>query len=109
MNPASILVTVANSGTPTQVTADSSVWAVKIAVQQNPANTGRILIGKAGLNKTTLANVLVQLAATGTAVTAVPSYWTVESQDTTNRLRLADYWLDAEVNGESALVAYWTG
>ncbi len=107
MHPTTVLVTVANVGTAVRLTTDTSINACKISVQQDPANTKRIIVGTAGLVGSSLTNTIAHVAAAGTAVTAVPSGWSIETQDSTNRLYPSDYWFDCGANGEKAIVTYW--
>jgi len=81
-----------------QFSSESWLRAWRIDAQANPSNRGRVLVGVADMDSSTLSGVLAHLA-----VDAGPgSEWSVESQDNRNRLRPADYWLDAEVSAVAA-------
>lgn len=99
-------IIVATAGTPVQVSADATLLAAKILVQAVIGETGRMFLGTAGLDRTTHAGVIRQFHPTG-AGGAVPDSLHIDAPDGTNALRLADYWVDANVNGEGLLVTYW--
>lgn len=41
------------------------------------------------------------------ALSPPPDHFILQSQDASNSLRISDYFLDATVNGEGALVTYF--
>lgn len=101
-------VTVTTAGTPVRLTVGQSVPGTRIAchaimIQQLPGQTGRIIVGKSGMNSTTYAGCLAILA-TPTA-NLLPAA-NAGIADIPNGFNLADYWLDSTVNGEAALVSY---
>jgi hypothetical protein len=98
-------VTVASAGTPVPLASDPSVRACAILVVTIPQMTGNIFLGGAGLNQTTLAGVMIKFNAPGAA--GVADEFLLQSEDASNSLRVADYWLDASVSGEGALVTYF--
>ena len=77
----------------------------RIRVQAIAGLTGKVYFGTVGVNHTTLAGVVKVLAVTPTG--GVDDAYEVATQDGTNTLNLADYWIDAAVNGEGVIVAYW--
>jgi hypothetical protein len=98
-------VTVASAGTPVQLLADPTVRACAILVATIPGLTGNIFIGGAGLNQTTLQGVMIQFNAP--TAQGPPDQFLLASEDATNSLLVADYFLDASVSGEGALVTYF--
>lgn len=94
-------ITVTNTGTPVRVTTDPDVaWRIVIAAKPN--NTQRIYVGLAGMNKATLSQIIHRpLTATGGEIE-------LRSRDGAgNELRPSDLYIDADVNGEGALVTWY--
>ena len=99
-------VTVVIPGTPVRVTAGQTDPAKRLSVhallvQALSANTGKIYIGDATLNKTTLVGVY--------AVLPIPTINTLPTFGATLTLapagiQIQDLYLDAEVGGEGVLV-----
>jgi hypothetical protein len=99
--------TVPVPGTPVRFTSTQATPGEKfschgVLAQALPANTGKVYIGVAGLDKTTLANVL--------AVLAIPTDHTIPSFTAAltlspNAINMADLYLDADVAAEGALVS----
>jgi hypothetical protein len=98
-------VTVASAGTPVQLLTDPTVRASAILVATIPGLTGNIFVGGAGLNQTTLQAVMIQFNAP--TAQGPPDQFLLASEDATNSLLVADYFLDASVSGEGALVTYF--
>ncbi|HLM99550.1 MAG TPA: hypothetical protein VK335_09730 [Bryobacteraceae bacterium] len=98
-------VTVASAGTPVPLSTDLTVRACAILVATIPGLTGNVFLGGAGLNQTTLHGVMVQFNAP--AAQGPADQFLLASEDATNSLRVADYFLDASVSGEGALVTYF--
>lgn len=97
-------VSVPSAGTPRQVVTDGGLVVARIRIQAVQANTGKVFIGVAGMDKTTFAGCIAEFAIPGSDQ---PSAFEVASEDGTNALRLADYFVDAAVNGEGVIVSYW--
>jgi hypothetical protein len=98
-------VTVASAGTPAPLSADPTLHACAILVVTIPGLTGNLYLGGAGLNQNTLAGVMIKFNAP--AVMGPPDSFTVKAPGARNSLRLSDYFLDASVSGEGALVTYF--
>ena len=98
-------VTVVSAGAPVPLTSDSVVRACAILVVSIPNMAGNIFLGGAALNQATLAAVMIQFNAPSAA--GPLDHFLLQSQDASNSLRVADYWLDASVSGEGALVTYF--
>ena len=97
---------VATPGTPVALSTDLKATANRLFFQVIPGLTGKIYVGVAGMNKATLSGVVRILwpnSAGGFSET-----FSVESQDGTDCIRVADYAIDADVAGEGLLVSYWT-
>ena len=101
-------VTVTTAGTPVRITINESSSTARlqchaIMVEQIPGNSGRIIIGLSNLNSTTYVGAL--------AILAIPTTNTLPScnvgiGDAPNAFNAADYFIDATVSGEGALVSY---
>lgn len=98
-------VTVTSAGTPVRLLVDPTVRACAILVATIPGLTGNLYLGGAGLNQNTLNGVMIQFNAPGAQGPADQFLLAVESAR--NSLRVADYFLDAAVSGEGALVTYF--
>ena len=94
------LVTVPVPGTPVQLSA-TPLGCVRISFQPMKAaaasNSGKIFVGKAGMNTTTLVEVLLVLEPEQPAQTL---------QAPTGGDDVSNYWLDAENADDGALVTY---
>jgi hypothetical protein len=98
-------ITVASAGTPVPLLTDPTVRACAILVVTIPGLTGNIYLGGANLNQGTLAGVMIQFNAP--AAQGPPDQFLLASKDARNSLRVSDYFLDASVSGEGALVTYF--
>ena len=102
-------LTVTTSGTLVRVTVNESDPAKSFQVhsllfQAWPTNTGKIWIfSDPNGNKATGAFILAILAAPGTNVVPAASATITDAQ---NALNAADYYVDADVNGESCIASY---
>lgn len=100
-------IAVPTPGTPVRATSTQTLPAEKfschgVLIQAMPLNTGRIYIGRATMNKATLANLF--------AVLAIPTDHTIPSFTAAltiapNSVNLSDIYLDADVAAEGALVS----
>ncbi len=97
-------VNVATPGTPVPLTT-ANTTASKIFFQVIPGLTGKTYIGKAGMNKSTLAGV-TRILWPNTSGGFSEGFF-LETQDGADTLRLSDYAVDADVAGEGLLVTYW--
>jgi hypothetical protein len=100
-------ITVAAAGTPVRVTANLTTPTERLAahsfiVEQVPGNTGKLFIGGPGMNKTTLAGVYAILPIP--TVNSLPSFSSVITNAPAG-FNMAELFIDADVNGESALVS----
>jgi len=98
-------VTVASAGTPVPLSTDATVRACTILVATIPGLTGNIYFGGATLNQGTLVGVMIKFNAP--AVLGQPDHFILKTQDARNSLRVSDYFIDASVSGEGALVTYF--
>lgn len=100
-------VVVAAAGTPARATANRSDPVERyechaFMIEVDASNTGKIYVGNSAMNKTTLAGVYAVLPVPGT--NTIPTFSTTISY-AINPLNLDDVWIDADTNGEGALVA----
>jgi hypothetical protein len=99
-------VNVATPGTPVPLTADTSLRACKIFFQVIPGLTGKAYIGKSGMNRASLNGVIRVLWPNASGGIS-DAFW-LESQQDSDSLNLAYYYIDMDVAGEGLLVSYWT-
>lgn len=97
-------VTVAAAGTPVRLTNNfvsdpdhMNALVSKLNVQALTDNTGPVYLGYAGMNRTTLAGVL--------AIIPQGSTWTFGEFNALNTIKPHDLYLDADNNGDAALVS----
>jgi hypothetical protein len=98
-------VTVAAAGTPVPLSTDSTLRACAILVSTIPDLTGNVYLGGAGLDRNTLAGVMIKFNAP--SVFGPPDSFLVEARGGQNALQVSEYFLDASVSGEGALVTYF--
>ena len=99
--------TVAAAGTPTRCTSTQSDPAEAfpchgVLIQALSSNAGKVYIGTAAMNKSTLANVLAVLPVP--TANSLPSF-TAALTLAPNSVDLAKLYLDVDTNGEGALVS----
>jgi hypothetical protein len=96
-----------SAGTPVQCTTDRTIVAQKLLVSQIPGTSGNTFFGRSTLTKATYVGVIKGfLPATG----ANGFTDTLEiDADGGNPICLADYWVDADTNGQGLLIAYCEG
>ena len=100
------LVRVTTPGTPVQITTDASLQVMQMVVRTVPGFTGKTYLGRSGMdkssaNKTGVIRILSEPPAFGPqdgevlpAATGGHGNW----------IRVADYWVDADVAGEGVMV-----
>jgi hypothetical protein len=98
-------VTVASAGTPVPLSADTTLRACAILVATIPGLTGNVYLGGAGLDQNTLTRVMIRFNAP--SVFGPPDIFLVEARSGRNALQVSEYFLDASVSGEGALVTYF--
>jgi hypothetical protein len=98
-------VTVASAGTPVPLSTDITLRACAILVSTIPGLTGNVYLGGAGLDQNTLAGVMIKFNAP--SVVGPPDSILVEAPGGRNALQVSEYFLDASVSGEGALVTYF--
>jgi len=98
-------VTVASAGTPVPLSTDSTLRACAILVATIPGLTGNVYLGGSGLDQNTLARVMVKFNAP--SVFGPPDSFLVEARGGVNALQVSEYFLDASVSGDGALVTYF--
>ena|SRR5205085_624559 len=97
---------VATPGTPVPVSTDTTARAAKISFQVLPGLTGKGYVGKKGMVRASLANVLRILSPNPGG--GISDAFFLESQQDADVLNLADYYVDMDVAGEGLLISYWT-
>ncbi len=99
-------VTVPAPGTPVPINASIVATASILFIQTIPGLTSKIYIGQAAMNKATLAGVSRILWPNPSG--GICDQFVLADESGLDGIRLAEYYLDADVAGEGALVAYWT-
>jgi hypothetical protein len=99
-------VNVATPGTPVPLSTDPTARATKVYFQVIPGLTGKGYIGKKGMVRATLVNV-IRVVWPNSAGGFSDSFY-LESQQDSDVLNLADYNIDMDVAGEGLLITYWT-
>ena len=99
-------INVATPGTAVPLSTDPTARASKIFFQVIPGLTGKGYIGKSGMVRTTLANVMRVLWPNSSGGFSDSFY--IQSQQDSDVLNLAEYYVDMDVAGEGLLVTYWS-
>lgn len=99
-------VTVPTPGTPVPINPNIVATASVLAVQTIPGLTSKIYIGQSTMNKATLAGVCRILWPNPNG--GICDQFVLNDESGLDSIRLAEYYLDTDVAGEGALVAYWT-
>ena len=102
-------IQVAAAGTPTAVSA-TRVACQTVFFQQAPTNTGLLYVcDRANANKTTGVGILAIIPAptlnAGSVASALP-YAAVTIPSAIGALSIDQFWVDADVSGNSCLVSY---
>jgi len=98
-------VNVATPGTPVPLSADPALRAAKILFQVIPGLTGKGYIGKSGMVRATLVNVVRVLWPNASG--GISDAFLIESQQDADVLNVSSYYIDMDVAGEGLLVSYW--
>ncbi|HVP46241.1 MAG TPA: hypothetical protein VMT32_06650 [Bryobacteraceae bacterium] len=98
-------VTVASAGTPVPLSTDPTLRACAILVATIPGLTGNVYLGGGGLDRNSLAGVMIVFNAP--SVSGPADSFLLEVRDGHNSLQLSEYFLDASVSGEGALITYF--
>ncbi len=107
MRVSSLYKTVAAAGKIVQVTTDRTIKAHKVEFSGITTETGKIFVGSSALVASTYVGVFSMLWPTGGSG-AQPNKYVVEAPaEDGNVITLADFWIDAAVNGEHCLVVWY--
>jgi hypothetical protein len=98
-------VNVATPGTLVPLSTDPTARASKIFFQVIHGLTGNAYIGKKSMVRATLVNVICVLWPNASG--GISDSFYVESQQDSDVLNLAEYYLDMDVAGEGLLISYW--
>src|SRR5690242_11246633 len=99
-------VNVATPGTLVRLSSDTTLRASKIFFQVIPGLTGKGYIGKGGMVRATLANVIRVLWPNSAG--GISDSFFLQSQQDSDTLNLSEYYIDMDVASEGLLVTYWT-
>ena len=98
--PVSTTVNVTTAGTRVPLSG-TSLKVVSFVIQVKPANTGNIYFGASTVSST--VGLVLESASAG----VTPPSISVESPNNYDLVDLADFYLDAETNGEGVQLMYW--
>jgi hypothetical protein len=98
-------VNIATPGTLVPLSTDATARASKIFFQVIPGLTGKAYVGKSGMVRATLVNVIRVLWPNASG--GISDSFMIESKQDSDVLNLASYYIDMDVAGEGLLVSYW--
>lgn len=99
-------VAVPTPGTPVAINSSIVATASILFIQAIPGLTSKIYIGRQSMNKTTLAGVFRILWPNPSG--GISDQFVLNDETGVDGIRLAEYYVDADVAGEGPLVSYWT-
>ena len=99
-------INVTTPGTLVPLSSNPNARASKIFFQVIPGLTGKGYVGKSGMVRATLANVIRVLWPNSAG--GISDSFFLESQSDSDVLNLSEYYIDMDVAGEGLLVTYWT-
>jgi hypothetical protein len=101
-------IAVSTPGTPVRVSSDLTLFAAKIIFSGDPADTTRVWIGKAGLNKTTKEAVISSIPGTpaGSIATTPTGSVEISASDCGNQLQVSDFYVDADTAAQGPIVSF---
>ncbi len=99
-------INVATPGALVPLTTSTSLRASKIYFQVIPGLTGKGYVGKNGLVRASLTNVIRVLWPNPSG--GISDSFFLESQDDSDVLNLSEYYIDMDVAGEGLLITYWS-
>lgn len=91
-------------GTPVPLTADPTIKCQAFFVSQVGGTTGRVLLGRNGLNKGTLAGCIKPFLPPSAA--GFLDSFSVEAESNSNCIQLSQYCCDADVANEGLVISY---
>jgi hypothetical protein len=91
-------------GTPVQLTTDDTIKAQAVFASQIGGTTGRVLLGRVGMSKTTLAGVIKPFLPP--AASGFLDSFDIEADDSRNCIQLSKYCVDADVANEGLVISY---
>lgn len=91
-------------GTPVQLTTDDTIKAQAVFASQIGGTTGRVLLGRVGLNKTTLAGCIKPFLPP--SASGFLDSFEVAADDRSNCIQLSKYVVDADVANEGLVISY---
>jgi hypothetical protein len=92
------------AGTPVPLTTDRGIRVAWIHAQVIAGLTGKMYLGTAGLNTSTMAGAIKEFYPN--AAGGISDQHTIGSGEDNNVYTLADFWIDAAVTGEGLIVSY---
>lgn len=97
-------IAVGTPGTPVRLTTNTALRADSILFSPIQANTGRVLIGAVGMDKTALTGVIAEFSE---SATKFQGPLLLQDQTSQTSMQLSDYYVDADVANEGIIVTYW--
>ncbi|HXI43636.1 MAG TPA: hypothetical protein VNH83_26880 [Bryobacteraceae bacterium] len=99
LKPNCITKTTGTSGAAVQIATDASIMVNAIFIKPF-TGAGACYVGVSGITPSTGVGVIADLVT-------VPSTFFIQSQNGTNQLCLADYWVAGTNTSDKVLVSYW--
>ncbi len=93
-------------GIPVPLSTDPTQRVAKLFFQMIPGLTGKAYLGRAGMNKTTLAGVARVLWPDQSG--GISDQFFLETSNGLDEINLSEYSFDMDVAGEGVLFSYWT-
>ena len=91
-------------GTPVQLTTDDTIKAQAVFASQIGGTTGRVLLGRTGLNKATLAGCIKPFLPP--SASGWLDSFAIEAESNSNCIQLSKYVVDADVANEGLVISY---
>lgn len=109
MTTTTIVLAVGSAGTPEQFTTNTLLRGFRIDFYPAVGNTKRSIVGIAGVDKSSLANVLRELPKVAADGEPGPGLAIEDSgAGGGNQLRASDYWGDVDNGGEKIVMVVYT-
>lgn len=104
-------VTVSSPGSPVQATVNQAspntrIPCYALMFQALPTNSGKVYVGLASMNKSTLAQCLAVLPIPGTTSAAA---YSIAAPNVPGAFNMADFFIDADSAQDGVLVTYVAG
>jgi hypothetical protein len=100
------LIAADTPGAPVPLTTDRGLMVARLRVQQPIGETGRVWLGDENLDTVSGAGVIAEFWPTGVDGGRADAF-EICAADGSNSIRPSDYYVDAGIEGEGVIAAYW--